>query len=235
MRDDFLKQTVTEIAKGVGYRCSNPECARPTVAANAEQTGVIAIGVAAHICTASPGGPRYSAAQTRETRRGKENGIWLCQNCGRLIDADPGKFTVELLTGWKRSAQERAFRELVAPGFPSPTEEAARIGSLAASDDAGAADAEFAARFQKVHAAAAEDLATYTRTALWGRTQVELTLKLLNEPDAPPFSISKLPPALEVAPEITLVALPGTGKTTTVLQLARHRGQRDCAAVFPVE
>ena len=141
MRDDFLKQTVTEIAKGVGYRCSNPECARPTVAANAEQTGVIAIGVAAHICTASPGGPRYSAAQTRETRRGKENGIWLCQNCGRLIDADPGKFTVELLTGWKRSAQERAFRELVAPGFPSPTEEAARIGSLAASDDAGAADA----------------------------------------------------------------------------------------------
>ena len=29
MRDDFLKQTITEIAKGVGYRCSNPDCARP--------------------------------------------------------------------------------------------------------------------------------------------------------------------------------------------------------------
>jgi hypothetical protein len=222
VRDDFLRQTVTEIAKGVGYRCSNPDCARPTVAANAEQTGVVTIGVAAHICAASPGGPRYNAAQTRVIRRGKENGIWLCQNCGRLIDADPGKFTVELLIGWKRSAQERAFRELVAPGFPSPTEEAARIGSLVAFDDAGAADAEFAARFQKVHAAATDDLGTYTRTALWGRTQVELTLKLLDEPDAPPFSISRLPPALEVAPEITLVAPPGTGKTTTVLQLARH-------------
>lgn len=222
MRDDFLKQTITEIAKGVGYRCSNPDCARPTVAANAAQTGIVVIGVAAHICAASPGGPRYNAAQTGDARRSKENGIWLCQNCGRLIDADSKKFTVELLTGWKRAAQERAFRELVSPSIPSPTDEATRIGSLAASDDASTADAEFDARFEKVHAAATNDLATYTRGPLWARTQVELTLNLLGEADAPPFSIGKLPPALEVAPEITLVAPPGTGKTTTVLQLARH-------------
>jgi hypothetical protein len=50
------RQTITEIAKGVGYRCSNPECARPTVGANAAQDGIIIIGVAAHICAASPGG-----------------------------------------------------------------------------------------------------------------------------------------------------------------------------------
>src|SRR3981081_34657 len=92
MRDDFLGQTITAIAKGVGYRCSNPDCARPTVGANAAQDGTITIGVAAHICAASPGGPRYNASQTRETRRGKDNGIWLCQNCGRLVDADPQKF-----------------------------------------------------------------------------------------------------------------------------------------------
>lgn len=85
-----------------------------------------------------------------------------------------------------------------------------------------APDAEFGARFQKAHAAATDDLATYIRGPLWDRTQVELTLKLLDEADTPPFSISKLPPALEVAPEITLVAPPGTGKTTTVLQFARH-------------
>jgi hypothetical protein len=29
--DDFSKQTVTELAKGVGYRCSNPECRRATI------------------------------------------------------------------------------------------------------------------------------------------------------------------------------------------------------------
>src|SRR5262249_55932968 len=133
-----------------------------------------------------------------------------------------GKFTVELLTGWKRGAQERAFRELVVPGLPPPTEEAARIGSLAASDDASMSDAEFAARFQKIHAAATEDLASYTRTALWGRTQVKLTLRRFDERAAPPFSISRLPPAWEVAREFTLVAPPGPGKTTTMLQLSRH-------------
>lgn len=51
---------------------------------------------------------------------------------------------MKVLIDWMRTAQECAFRELVAPGFPSPTEEAARIGSLAASDDSSVADAEFA-------------------------------------------------------------------------------------------
>ena len=115
MRDDFTKRTVTEIAKGVAYRCSNPECRRPTLGANAAQDGTIIIGVAAHICAASPGGPRYNAAQTPEARRSKENGLWLCQNCGRLVDADPNQFTVEQLAKWKHDAQARAFRELVAP------------------------------------------------------------------------------------------------------------------------
>lgn len=222
MRDDFLKQTITEIAKGVGYRCSNPDCVRPTVGANAEKTGAITIGVAAHICAASPGGPRYNAAQTRNERRSKQNGIWLCQNCARLIDTDHQNFTVELLMTWKWTAQDRAFRELVAPGFPVPTEEAARIVSLVASDEANAADSKFAELFRKVHTAASEDLATYIRAPLWARRQVELTLKMLDEAETPPFRIGSLPPALEVAPEITLVAAPGTGKTTTVLQLARH-------------
>jgi hypothetical protein len=109
VRDDFPKQTITEIAKGVGYSCSNPECNRPTVSANAVQDGLIMIGVAAHICAAAPGGPRYNPAQSREERRSKDNGIWLCQNCGRLIDTDPKKFTVEALIEWKRGAQDRAF------------------------------------------------------------------------------------------------------------------------------
>ena len=197
MRDDFLKQTITEIAKGVGYRCSNPDCVRPTVGANAEKTGAITIGVAAHICAASPGGPRYNAAQTRNERRSKQNGIWLCQNCARLIDTDHQNFTVELLMTWKWTAQDRAFRELVAPGFPVPTEEAARIVSLVASDEANAADSKFAELFRKVHTAASEDLATYIRAPLWARRQVELTLKMLDEAETPPFRIGSLPPAFE--------------------------------------
>jgi hypothetical protein len=166
VRDDFPRQTITEIAKGVGYRCSNPECARPTVGANAAQDGSITIGVGAHICAASPGGPRYNPAQTLADRRGKDNCIWLCQNCGRLVDADPQKFTVEVLIGWKRDAQERAFRELVAPGVPAPTEEAARVGSIIAADNTSAADANFDKLFAKVHAAASADLAAYRRAPI---------------------------------------------------------------------
>ena len=56
MRDNFTKQTINEIARGVGYRCSNPSCGRTTVAANEADTGTILIGDAAHICAASPGG-----------------------------------------------------------------------------------------------------------------------------------------------------------------------------------
>ena len=226
MRDDFPRQTITEIAKGVGYRCSNPKCGRPTVGANAAQDGVIIIGVAAHICAASPGGPRYNSAQTREARRRTDNGIWLCQNCGRLIDADPQTFTVEVLTGWKRHAQARAFRELVAPGVPAPTEEVTRVGSIIAADNASAADADFDKLFAKVHAAAGADLgayfSAYPKGPIWSGNSVELTLRLYDDQSVPPFSISKLPLAVEVAPEVTIVAPPGTGKTTTLLQLARH-------------
>jgi hypothetical protein len=220
VRDDFPKQTITEIAKGVGYRCSNPECGRPTVGANAAQDGIITIGVAAHICAASPGGPRYNAAQTQDARRGRDNGIWLCQNCGKLVDSDAPKFAVELLTGWKRDAQYRAFCELVAPGVPA-SEESTRIGSIIAADNASTADS-VDTLFAKVHAAANADLAAYRRAPIWSGESIELTLRIYDDTSAPPFSISKLPSALEVAPEVTIVAPPGTGKTTTLLQLATH-------------
>jgi hypothetical protein len=222
VRDDFPKQTITEIAKGVGYRCSNPECARPTVGANAEQDGIITIGVAAHICAASPGGPRYNPAQTTQARRAKDNGIWLCQNCGRLVDADPQKFTVEMLIGWKRDAQECAFRELVAVKVPAPSEEATRIGSIIAADNASTADADFDKLLGEVHVAASADLVAFKRTPIWSTKAVELTLRLHDDQSAPSFSIGKLPLAVEVAPEVTIVAPPGTGKTTTLLQLAGH-------------
>jgi hypothetical protein len=220
VRDDFTKRTIIEIAKGVAYRCSNPECRRPTVGANAAQDGTIITGVAAHICAASPGGPRYNAAQTPEARRSKENGLWLCQNCGRLVDADPQRFTVEELAKWKHDAQARAFRELVASNA-AIAEEAARVGAAIAADDRPA-DAAFDTVFEKVHAAAVMDLATQKRGPLWSGVAVELTLRIDGDSAAPSFSIGKLPIAIEVAPDVTIVAPPGTGKTTTLLQLAGH-------------
>ena len=231
MRDDFLKQTITELGKCVGYRCSNPECRRPTIGANA-QDSPITIGVAAHIYAASPGGPRYNPAQTREERRAKANGIWLCQNCARLIDTDDRRFSVELLVEWKGKAQERAFRELVAPVVGAATEEAARVGSIIAADNADAATPDSKVVFARVHAAASADLAAHKRMPVWSGETVELTLRILDDQSTPPFTISQLPLAVEVAPEITIVAPPGTGKTITLLQLAGH--VLDTGSVVPV-
>ena len=70
------------------------------------------LSVAAHISAASPGGPRYDTALSREQRSSIENGIWLCQNCAKLIDNDPPRYTTDLLTGWKRKAEEEALRQI---------------------------------------------------------------------------------------------------------------------------
>jgi hypothetical protein len=115
LRDDFTQRTITDIAKAVGYKCSNPDCQRLTVGSNAKRDGVINVGVGAHITAASPGGPRYDESADAETRKGKDNCIWMCQDCAKVIDSDPAHFSVTLLKDWKRGAEERTFREVVAP------------------------------------------------------------------------------------------------------------------------
>ena len=155
-------------------------------------------------------------------RRSRENGIWLCQNCGKLVDADPSKYSVETLRAWKHEAQARAFRALVTAGPSSFADEAARIGKLIATDNPNASDARYPATFDQVHSAATGDLDSYVRGSVWKSYSIQLTLRLHDDATAPPFSISQLPLAVEVAPEVTIVAAPGTGKTTTLLQLAEH-------------
>ena len=43
-----------------------------------DPTKVIDTGVAAHICAATIGGPRYKAEMTTEERKDINNAIWLC-------------------------------------------------------------------------------------------------------------------------------------------------------------
>jgi hypothetical protein len=136
-----------------------------------------------------------------------------------MVDADPRSFPVEKLTKWKRDAQAQAFRELLSPGTASL--EPARI-EAAIAVDADQSDAGFNAAFDRVRAAANADIASHTRGAMWLHDSIELSLRLDGDNKTPSFSISRLPLAVEIAPEVTIVAPPGTGKTTTVLQLARH-------------
>lgn len=110
MRDDFKQAVKDTLAERVGYFCSNPACRKMTIGPSETSDGVSRIGVAAHICAASPGGPRYDANMDSEERKSIDNGIWLCQNCAHLIDTDTKKYTVEVLRGWKRVAEEQALK-----------------------------------------------------------------------------------------------------------------------------
>lgn len=116
-RDDFSLQTKETLAKRVGMRCSNPNCRQLTSGPQVDPQKVINVGVAAHITAASPGGPRYDPNLTNEQRQSIENGIWLCQTHGKLVDNDELRYPVEMLQKWKALSEEAAL--LAIEGGPS--------------------------------------------------------------------------------------------------------------------
>ena len=111
-RDDFSISTKALLANRVGLRCSNPNCRKLTCGANDDLSKITNIGVAAHICAAAKGGPRYNESMSAEERKASDNGIWLCQNCAKLIDSDTKRYTIELLRAWKQIAEEYAMTEV---------------------------------------------------------------------------------------------------------------------------
>ncbi len=112
VRDDFPKAILETLAKRVGYRCSNPSCRKLTSGPHTDEAKVVNVGVAGHITAASPGGPRYDPSLSTEQRRSADNGIWLCQTCGKLVDNDETRFPVQLLREWRRQAEEAARQEV---------------------------------------------------------------------------------------------------------------------------
>jgi hypothetical protein len=112
MRDDFKPKTKDNLAKRVGFICSNAECNMLTIGPNSDKNKNTSIGVAAHIKAASEGGPRYDKNLSSEERQDINNGIWLCQSCSRLIDRDIKKYTTDLLQKWKKNAESVASERL---------------------------------------------------------------------------------------------------------------------------
>ena len=103
------------MALRVTAHCSNPHCRKPTSGPNTDPTKITNVGVAAHICAAAPGGPRYDATMSPEERKSPSNGIWLCQTCAKLIDSDEKYYTKEMLHNWKSSAESFARRSIEQP------------------------------------------------------------------------------------------------------------------------
>jgi len=122
-RDDFTAPVKRQLAARVAHKCSNPRCRASTSGPQLDEAGSVNLGVAAHITAASPNGPRFDSSLTPEERCGAENGIWLCQNCAKLIDSDVKRFTARVLWDWKEQAESAARDEMgrtSEAGSPSP-------------------------------------------------------------------------------------------------------------------
>ena len=132
-RDDFSASVKQQLANRVNHRCSNPDCRATTSGPQLEPEGSINVGVAAHITAASAGGPRFDAALSPESRASTLNGIWLCQNCAKLIDNDALRFPADLLRAWKAGAEAEALKQIGRTS--SPAVKAAHTEGRAASID----------------------------------------------------------------------------------------------------
>ena len=89
-----------------------------TVRPHSDATQSLKIGVAAHICAASPGGPRFDPSQTEEDRKSIANAIWLCHSCSDLVDKDPEAYGADVLRGWKSAHEEFVIQDGGSPTLP---------------------------------------------------------------------------------------------------------------------
>ena len=233
MRDDFTSPIKTTIARRAGHLCSNPHCRRLTVGAAHGHDGSQNIGVIAHITAASPGGARYDANLTPQQRGGADNGLLLCQTHAHLVDHDEKTFTVEVLRKWKLDAERYSSESLLGLGTPGGgmPDTAAIKNRL---DAAGGAAVDAIAT--KVVRVARTDVASFKTMPGWPQHPVELTLRLKDASTSRPFQVSGLAAAVEAFNEFTVIAPPGTGKTTTMLQTADaiHTARRQAALFIPL-
>jgi hypothetical protein len=102
--NDFTKPVKELLAKRVSYICS--KCKRHTSGGNSNPQKATIIGEAAHIEGARPSDRRYNPRMTSEQRRDISNGIWLCGDCHKEVDDDPGQFTVEWLHNMKKDHED---------------------------------------------------------------------------------------------------------------------------------
>jgi len=112
MRDDFSQTTKLVLAQRAALICSNPNCEASTGGPQEDPAKALNIGVAAHITAASEGGARYDKSLISEQRSSPENGIWLCQNCAKLVDNDSAAYPTEFIRAWKTIREHNALRSI---------------------------------------------------------------------------------------------------------------------------
>ena len=141
----------------------------------------------------------------------------------KTVDSDGGHFTVEQLRKWKLDAEKRSFEAIVAP--VEARAQRAEFGALEAAvqeivDRLGlSAQDDIETVTTRVLTAATADLATFKHMPGWPPQAVALNLRITEQGSGRAFHVSGLAAAIETFSEITVIAPPGTGKTTTLLQV----------------
>lgn len=110
-KGDFNARTISALAERTGYKCSFPNCNKPTLGPSAESDiSVARTGMACHIYAAAdgPAARRVGKKMTAEQLSEISNGIWLCYTHGKLIDGDECTYKPGLLKDWRVIAERKA-------------------------------------------------------------------------------------------------------------------------------
>ena len=224
-RDEFKAKIKRKLAERVGFRCSNPKCKRSTVGPAEEEDRSINIGVAAHITAASPDGPRYDNSLTSAERISGSNGIWLCQNCAKLIDSDTSLYSAKKLRQWKKKALECAVIDI-------STSSVSEVRDKVVTTFLDESDQEFLQSLQlsdedhidgttnRMRIAATEHVATFMNSSEWPPYVVPLSLTIKTEYERHLVTLDGVARGACVAESLSLESSPGTGKSTTLAQIA---------------
>lgn len=112
-RVEFSRSVKTILFKRTNGRCSVPRCLNPTMGPFIDNEGAVNMGIACHIYSASPNGPRGQGGKDEAFLESAQNGIWCCTKHGSLIDKnDGGDYPAETLFAWKALAEARTLKEM---------------------------------------------------------------------------------------------------------------------------
>lgn len=83
-RINFTEETKEVIRRRAGYRCC--KCDKTLVGPGPTTSDYVELGQCAHIYAAKPTGPRGQSHLTVEQLKSPDNGLYLCNDCHKLID-----------------------------------------------------------------------------------------------------------------------------------------------------